>query len=52
MKYPKTQYARAIREGDKVSNPFLIKYSAVMTGKTGKPYMNVVLTDKSGDLEA
>jgi 3'-5' exoribonuclease len=52
MKYSKTQFAKSVREGDKVSNPFLIKYSAVMTGKTGKPYMNVVLTDKTGDLEA
>ncbi|MBS1959024.1 MAG: HD domain-containing protein [Bdellovibrionales bacterium] len=52
MKYPKTQFAKAFHEGDRVSSPFLIKYSAVMTGKTGKPYMNVVLTDKTGDVEA
>lgn len=56
MKTPKTpeksQFAKSIRESDKVASPFLIKYSAVMTGKTGKPYMNLVLTDKTGDLEA
>jgi 3'-5' exoribonuclease len=52
MKYPKTQFSKSIRESEKVSSPFLIKYSAVATGKTGKPYMNVILTDKSGDLEA
>jgi 3'-5' exoribonuclease len=52
MKYPKTQFSKSIRESERVSSPFLIKYSAVATGKTGKPYMNVILTDKSGDLEA
>jgi 3'-5' exoribonuclease len=52
MKYPKSQYSRSIRDQDRVSSPFLIKYSAVATGKTGKAYMNVVLTDKSGDIEA
>jgi 3'-5' exoribonuclease len=52
MKYPKTQYSKSIRDQDRVSSPFLIKYSAVATGKTGKAYMNVILTDKTGDLEA
>ena len=52
MKYPKTQYAKTIHDQDRVSSPFLIKYSAVSTGKTGKPYMNVILTDKTGDIEA
>ena len=52
MKYPKSQYSKTIRDQDRVSSPFLIKYSAVATGKTGKAYMNVILTDKSGDLEA
>ena len=52
MKYPKTQYAKTILEKDRVSSPFLIKYAAVATGKTGKPYMNIILTDKTGDVEA
>ncbi len=52
MKYPKTQFSKTIRDQDRVSAPFLIKYSAVATGKTGKPYMNVVLSDKTGDVEA
>lgn len=52
MKYPKTQYSKTIQDQDRVSSPFLIKYAAVATGKTGKPYMNVILTDKTGDLEA
>ena len=52
MKYPKNQFSKTIRDQDRVSSPFLVKYSAVMVGKTGKPYMNVILTDKTGDLEA
>ncbi len=52
MKYPKTQYSKSILEQDRISSPFLIKYAAVATGKTGKPYMNIILTDKTGDVEA
>jgi len=52
MKYPKSQFSKGVRDQDRISSPFLIKYSAVATGKTGKPYMNVILTDKSGDVEA
>ena len=52
MKYPKTQFSKSILEQDRVSSPFLIKYAAVATGKTGKPYMNIILTDKTGDVEA
>ena len=52
MKYLKSQFSKSVRDQDKVSNPFLIKYSAVATGKTGKAFMNVILTDKSGDIEA
>jgi 3'-5' exoribonuclease len=52
MKYPKNQFSKSIQDQDRVSSPFLIKYSAVLVGKTGKPYMNVILTDKSGDVEA
>jgi len=52
MKYPKKQFARTLQDQDKVSAPFLIKYSAVATGKTGKAYMNLILTDKTGDIEA
>jgi 3'-5' exoribonuclease len=52
MKHSKSQFSKSIRDQDKVSSPFLIKYSAVATGKTGKPYMNLILTDKTGDIEA
>jgi 3'-5' exoribonuclease len=52
MKYPKNQFSKTILDHDRISSPFLVKYSAVLVGKTGKPYMNVILTDKTGDLEA
>jgi 3'-5' exoribonuclease len=52
MKYPKSQFSKSIRDQDRVSSPFLIKFSAVGTGKTGKTFMNLVLTDKTGDIEA
>jgi 3'-5' exoribonuclease len=48
----KTQFVRELKDKDQVSSPFLIKYSAVAMGKTGKPYMNLILMDKSGEMEA
>lgn len=48
----KTQFVKDLKEKEAVASPFLIKFSAVAVGKTGKPYMNLVLQDKSGELEA
>lgn len=48
----KNQFICDLKEKDAISAPFLIKYSAVAVGKNGKPYMNLVLMDKSGELEA
>lgn len=48
----KSQYANGIQEHDTISAPFLIKYAAVQTGKTGKAYMNLVLMDRTGEVEA
>jgi 3'-5' exoribonuclease len=48
----KTQFARDIKEKDDIASPFLVKFSAVAVGKNGKPYMNLVFTDKTGDIEA
>src|SRR5688500_11026603 len=48
----KTQYIKELKEKDAVSSPFLVKYSATSTDKNGKAYMNVVLMDKTGELEA
>jgi 3'-5' exoribonuclease len=52
MTQSKTQFARDLRDKDNVQNPFLIKYSALALGKNGKPYMNLVLMDKTGEIEA
>ncbi|OFZ17783.1 MAG: hypothetical protein A2X94_04245 [Bdellovibrionales bacterium GWB1_55_8] len=49
---PKSQFAKELKDKDNVSSPFLIKFSAVAVGKNGKPYMNLVLMDKTGEIEA
>jgi 3'-5' exoribonuclease len=48
----KTQYVKDLREKDAVASPFLVKFSAVAVDKNGKPYMNLVLMDKTGEVEA
>src|SRR5580704_13674509 len=48
----KTQFVKDLKDKDTVQSPFLIKFSATAMGKNGKPYMNLVLQDKSGELEA
>jgi 3'-5' exoribonuclease len=48
----KTQYIRDLKDKEPISSPFLIKFSAVAMGKNGKPYMNLIFQDKSGELEA
>jgi 3'-5' exoribonuclease len=48
----KTQYTRDFKDKDTVASPFLIKYSALGVGKNGKPFMNLILMDKSGEIEA
>lgn len=48
----KTQYARDLKDKEIVASPFLVKFSATAVGKNGKPYMNVVLMDKSGEIES
>lgn len=48
----KSQFARDLKDKDSVDSLFLIKFSAVAVGKNGKPYMNLVLMDKTGDVEA
>lgn len=48
----KSQFVRDIKDKDTVAAPFLIKFSQLAVGKTGKPYMNLVLMDKSGEIEA
>ncbi len=51
MKIEKSQFVRELKDKDNVSSPFLVKYAATATDKNGKAYMNVVLMDKTGELE-
>ncbi len=37
---------------DEVESSFLVKYIAVATGKDGKSYLNLILTDNSGEIES
>ncbi len=48
----KTQYVKDLKDKDAVSAPYLIKFSALAVGKNGKPYMNLILMDKTGEVEA
>ncbi|MFZ9594689.1 MAG: 3'-5' exoribonuclease YhaM family protein [Bdellovibrionia bacterium] len=48
----KNQYVKDIKDKEAVSSSFLIKYSATALGKNGKPYMNLVFLDKTGEIEA
>lgn len=47
----KSQYIKDLKDKDAIEAPFLIKFSAVAVGKNGKPYMNLVFMDKTGELE-
>ncbi len=48
----KSQFVKSLKDKDSVSSPFLVKYAAVATGKNAKAYMNLVLMDSSGEVEA
>jgi 3'-5' exoribonuclease len=49
---PKIVFAKDLKDRDAINDIFLVKHSAVVMAKNGKPYLNVVLTDKTGDIEA
>jgi 3'-5' exoribonuclease len=48
----KSQFVRDLKDKETVSSPFLVKFSAVGADKNGKPFMNVILLDRSGEIEA
>lgn len=50
--FTKKQFIKDLKDKEAVASPFLIKFSALAVGKTGKPYMNLVLMDKTGEVEA
>jgi len=45
-------FIRDLNSREDVDTLFLVKYLAVQTDKVGKKYLNLVLTDSSGDLES
>ncbi len=48
----KAQFVRDLKDKEVVSSPFLVKFSATGADKNGKPFMNVVLLDRTGEIEA
>ena len=46
------KYIESLREGDRISEIYLIKQKNAAMTKAGKPYDNVVLQDKTGTLDA
>lgn len=47
----KAQFVQSIKDKDLVETSFLVKFAASALGKNGKPYMNLVLMDQSGEIE-
>lgn len=45
------RFINEIREGDRISGIYLCKQRSSAMTKNGKPYENVILTDKSGSLD-
>ncbi len=48
----KTQFINQLGSKDEVLSPFLVKYINSAEGKDGKSYLNIILADKSGEIEA
>lgn len=47
----KTQFIKDLKEKDPVASAFLVKFSALVVDKNGKPYMNLAFMDSSGEIE-
>jgi len=48
----KSQFVNKLGPKDDVLSPFLVKYINAAEGKDGKSYLNIILADKSGEVEA
>jgi 3'-5' exoribonuclease len=48
----KTQFIFQLKDKDTVASPFLVKHAQLGTDKNSKPYLNLVLVDSSGEIEA
>jgi len=46
------KYIESFREGERVNDVYLCKFKQAALTKTGKPYDNVVLQDKTGTIDA
>lgn len=48
----KKQFAKDLKVKDNVESIFLVKHIAMMEGRDGRNYINLILSDMTGDLEA
>ncbi len=48
----KAQFVRDLKDKEAIASPFLVKFSAIGADKNGKQFMNVVLLDRTGEIEA
>ena len=46
------KYMESLREGERISEVYLCKYKQSALTKSGKPYDNVILQDKTGTIDA
>jgi 3'-5' exoribonuclease len=49
--FKKSQFISDLKDKDSVQSPFLVKFSQLGVGKNGKPFLNVILMDSSGEIE-
>lgn len=48
----KKQFIKDLKVKDSVESTFLVKYIALMEARDGRSYLNLILTDATGDLES
>ena len=46
------RYIKELREGEMVTEVYLVKQCQILKAKTGKNYMSLTLQDRSGSLDA
>lgn len=46
------KYINTLREGERINEVYLCKVKNILTTKSGKPYFNLTLQDKTGTLDA
>ena len=48
---PKTKFVKDIQEGEQIRDLFLVSNKALLSSNTGKPYINLSLRDRTGQVE-